>query len=43
VAQAVALVGTLQKKDLMMLTRNRNVPSVVTEAAVRLFRQKYKG
>jgi len=43
VAQAVSLVGTLQKKDLMMLTRNRNVPSVVTEAAVRLYRQKYKG
>ena len=43
VSEAVAMVSQLQKKDLMMLTRNRNVPSVVSEAAVRLFRVKYRG
>ncbi len=42
VSVAVSLVGTLQKKDLMALTRNRNVPSVVTQAANRLYKQKYK-
>jgi len=42
VSQTVTLVSQLQKKDLMMLTRNRNVPSVVNEAANRLFRAKYK-
>jgi hypothetical protein len=43
VSEAVAMVSQLQKKDLMMLTRNRNVPSVVGAAAVRLFRTKYRG
>lgn len=42
VAQAVSMVSQLQKKDLLMLTRNRNVPSVVGQAANRLYRQKYK-
>lgn len=42
VSVAVGFVGSMQKKDLMMLTRNRNVPSVVTEAAQRLFRQKFR-
>ena len=42
VSQTVSLVSQLQKKDLMMLTRNRNVPSVVNEAASRLFRTKYR-
>ena len=42
VAQAVSMVSQLQKKDLMHLTRNRNVPSVVNQAANRLFRKKYK-
>jgi hypothetical protein len=42
VAQAVSMVSQLQKKDLMHLTRNRNIPSVVNEAANRLYRQKYK-
>ncbi len=42
VAQAVAMVGQLQKKDLLQLTRNRNIPSVVGQAANRLYRQKYK-
>lgn len=42
VSVAVGFVNAMQKKDLMMLTRNRNVPSVVTEAAQRLFRQKYR-
>jgi hypothetical protein len=42
VAQTVSLVSQLQKKDLMHLTRNRNVPSVVNEAANRLYRTKYK-
>lgn len=42
VAQAVAMVSQLQKKDLLQLTRNRNVPSVVGQAANRLYRQKYK-
>jgi len=39
---AVGLVKGLQKKDLMMLTRNRNVPSVISQAATRLFREKYR-
>lgn len=43
VSEAVTMVSQLQKKDLMMLTRNRNVPSVVSEAANRLFRVKYRG
>lgn len=42
VAQAVSMVSQLQKKDLLQLTRNRNIPSVVSSAANRLFRQKYK-
>jgi len=42
VAQAVAMVSQMQKKDLLQLTRNRNIPSVVSEAANRLYRQKYK-
>ena len=42
VSQAVSMVSQLQKKDLMQLTRNRNIPSVVNEAANRLYRQKYK-
>ncbi len=42
VSEAVSIVSQLQKKDLMMLTRNRNVPSVVSEAAVRLYRTKYR-
>ncbi len=41
VAQAVAMVSQMQKRDLLQLTRNRNVPSVVTQAAMRLFKQKY--
>ena len=39
VSMAVTMVNSLQKKDLMSLTRNRNVPSVVTTAATRLFRK----
>ena len=42
VSQAVTMVSQLQKKDLLQLTRNRNIPSVVNEAANRLFRQKFK-
>ena len=42
VSMAVTMVNSLQKKDLMSLTRNRNVPSVVTTAATRLFRKKYR-
>lgn len=42
VSLAVSLVGSMQKKDLMALARNRNIPSVVTEAAVRLVRKKYR-
>ena len=40
---AVSMVKALQKKDLMMLARNRNVPSAVVEAASRLFNEKYRG
>jgi len=39
---AVGLVKGLQKKDLMMLTRNRNVPTVISQAANRLYREKYR-
>ncbi len=42
VSVAVSLVNQMQKKDLMMLARNRNIPSVVTDAANRLVRQKYR-
>ena len=42
VSTAVGLVKAMQKKDLMSLSRNRNVPSVVTEAANRLYRKKYR-
>ncbi|MEC7947007.1 MAG: hypothetical protein VX265_05525, partial [Myxococcota bacterium] len=42
VSLAVSLVGSMQKKDLMALARNRNIPSVVTEAATRLVRKKYR-
>ena len=42
VSTAVGLVKAMQKKDLMTLSRNRNVPSVVTEAAMRLYRKKYR-
>ena len=39
---AVSMVASLQKRDLMMLTRNRNVPSVVCAAANRLYQQKHR-
>lgn len=42
VSMAVSLVKGLQKKDLFALTKNRNVPSVVGQAATRLYRQKYR-
>jgi hypothetical protein len=42
VAQAVSMVSQMQKKDLLQLTRNRNVPSVITQAAVRLYKKKYQ-
>ena len=42
VSLAVGLVKGLQKNDLMMLTRNRNVPSVVGQAANRLYKAKYQ-
>lgn len=42
VSQAVSMVSQMQKKDLLQLTRNRNVPSVITQAAVRLYKQKYQ-
>ena len=42
VSLAVGLVSSMQKKDLMALARNKNIPSVVTEAAVRLVRKKYR-
>ncbi len=38
----VRLVGTLQKKDLQDLTRNHNIPSVIRQTAIRLFKQKYR-
>jgi hypothetical protein len=42
VSTAVSMVSSLQKRDLMMLTRNRNVPSVVCAAANRLYEQKHR-
>ena len=42
VSLAVSMVPSIQKKDLIALTRNRNIPSVVSQAAVRLVRQKYR-
>ena len=38
----VRLVGTLQKRDLQDLTRNHNIPSVIRQTAIRLFKQKYR-
>ncbi len=40
VPSAVALVGSLQVQDLLDLTRNHNVSSVVTAMAQRLYHQK---
>ena len=42
VSTAVTMVSTMQKRDLLTLTRNRNIPSVVSAAALRLYRQKYR-
>jgi hypothetical protein len=41
VSTAVTMVSSMQKSDLLKLTRNRNVPSVVSSAALRLYQQKY--
>ena len=43
VSVAVGMVSSMQKKDMLMLTRNRNIPSVVSESALRLYRKKYRG
>jgi len=42
VAMAMAMVSQLQKKELQALLRNHNVPSVVTQTAQRLYRQKHR-
>jgi hypothetical protein len=41
-AIGVRLVGILQKKDLQDLTRNHNIPAVIRQTAIRLFKQKYR-
>jgi hypothetical protein len=38
----VRLIGALQKRDLQDLTRNHNVPSVIRQTAIRLFKQKFR-
>jgi hypothetical protein len=40
VSLAVSMVSQLQKKDLQSLLRNRNISSVVSQAATRLFKQR---
>jgi hypothetical protein len=39
---AMGFVATLQKRDLQNLARNRNVPSVVFQAASRLYKVKFR-
>lgn len=39
---ALAMLKSLHKKDLKSLARNRNVSSVVSNAAEKLFKQKYQ-
>ncbi len=38
----VRLINVLQKRDLQDLSRNHNVPSVIRQTAIRLFKQKYR-
>ena len=38
----VRLVSHLQKRDLQDLTRNHNIPSVIRQAAIRLFKKKFR-
>ena len=38
----VRLVSQLQKRDLQDLTRNHNIPSVIRQTALRLFKKKYR-
>ena len=42
VSVVVGLVSQLQKRDLMELSRNHNVPSVICGLAKRIFKQKFK-
>ena len=38
----VRLVPMLQKRDLQDLTRNHNIPSVIRQTAIRLFKKKFR-
>ncbi|RME20847.1 MAG: hypothetical protein D6798_19505 [Deltaproteobacteria bacterium] len=42
VSVSMGFIRSLNKRDLKALCRNRNVPSSVNQAAVRLFKSKYK-
>lgn len=39
---SMAFIRNLNRRDLQALTRNRNIPSAISQAAVRLFREKFK-
>ena len=42
VSVAMSIVPQLHKRDLLELSRNHNVSSVISQAARRLYRQKYQ-
>lgn len=39
---AMSFIRSLNRNDLQALTRNRNIPAAINQAATRLFREKYK-
>lgn len=42
VSVSMGFIRTLNRRDLQALTRNRNIPSAISQAANRLYREKYK-
>lgn len=39
---SMGFIRNLNRRDLQSLTRNRNIPSAISQAATRLFREKFK-
>jgi len=39
---AMSFINSLQKQDLLSLTRNKNVPGVITQTALRLYKSKFQ-
>jgi hypothetical protein len=42
VSTALGFVSLLHKKDLQLLSRNKNVSSVISTAAMKRFKDKYR-